>query len=85
MQLKKAQKDEEEKREQESAATGHDVAAILHMGETFFERMLKTYPEMEAMVPRTHFFRSTYILQEALNALRDGDASLFDTAISTYQ
>jgi hypothetical protein len=29
VQLKKAQKDEEEKREQESAATGHDVAAIL--------------------------------------------------------
>jgi aminoglycoside 2''-phosphotransferase len=62
-----------------------DVGAILHMGDAFFARMLKTYPEMEAMVPRTHFFRSTYILQEALNALRDGDKPLFATAISTYQ
>ena len=62
-----------------------DVAAILHMGETFFGRMLKTYPEMAAMVPRAHFFRSTYILQEALNALHDGDEPLFASAISSYQ
>lgn len=61
-----------------------DVAAILHMGETFFTQMLKTYPEMATMVPRTHFFRSTYVLQEALNALRDDDRSLFAEAIARY-
>jgi aminoglycoside 2''-phosphotransferase len=62
-----------------------DVAAILHMGEPFFKRMLKTYPEMEMMRPRTRFFQSTYILQEALNALRDDDQALFTTAIAEYQ
>ena len=62
-----------------------DVAAILNMGEAFFGRMLKTYPAMQAMVERTHFFRSTYILQEALNALRDKDMPLFDSAMSSYQ
>lgn len=62
-----------------------DVAAILNMGEGFFARMVKTYPAMAAMVPRTRFFRSTYILQEALNALRDGDRLLFAAAIAHYQ
>lgn len=62
-----------------------DVAAILNMGEGFFARMLKTYPAMAAMIPRTHFFRSTYILQEALNALHDGDRPLFASAIAHYQ
>ena len=62
-----------------------DVAAILNMGEGFFNRMLKTYPAMAAMVPRTRFFRSTYLLQEALNALRDGDVPLFTAAITHYQ
>ena len=62
-----------------------DVAAIMNMGETFFTQMLKTYPEMEAMVPRTHFFRSTYGLQEALNALGDSDKSLFAEAIAQYR
>jgi len=62
-----------------------DVAAIMNMGEAFFAQMLKTYPEMEAMVPRTYFFRSTYGLQEALNALRDGDTPLFSEAIAPYQ
>lgn len=62
-----------------------DVAAIMNMGKPFFTQMLKTYPEMEAMVPRTHFFRSTYVLQEALNALRDGDKSLFAEAIAQYR
>ncbi|MBK8798889.1 MAG: aminoglycoside phosphotransferase family protein [Anaerolineales bacterium] len=62
-----------------------DVAAILNMGEAFFARMLETYPAMQAMVKRTHFFRSTYILQEALNALRDGDMPLFASAIVIYQ
>lgn len=62
-----------------------DVAAILNMGEGFFARMAKTYPAMAAMRPRTHFFRSTYILQEALNALHDGDRPLFAAAIARYQ
>ena len=62
-----------------------DVAAILNMGEGFFARMVKTYPAMAAMLPRTHFFRSTYILQEALNALHDGDRPLFASAIAHYQ
>lgn len=29
-----------------------DVGAIMHMGESFVARMLKTYPEMEQMAPR---------------------------------
>ena len=62
-----------------------DVAAIMNLGETFFTQMLKTYPEMKDMVPRTHFFRSTYGLQEALNALRDGNKSLFAEAIAPYR
>ena len=62
-----------------------DVAAILNMGEAFFARMLKTYPEMASLAPRTYFFRSTYALQEALNALRDGDMPLFSSAIAQYQ
>ncbi|MEZ4732470.1 MAG: phosphotransferase [Caldilineaceae bacterium] len=62
-----------------------DVAAILNMGEGFFARMVNTYPAMADMVSRTHFFRSTYILQEALNALHDGDTTLFASAIAHYQ
>jgi aminoglycoside 2''-phosphotransferase len=62
-----------------------DAGAILNMGDDFFARMVKTYPAMVDMVPRTHFFRSTYALQEALNALHDGDRPLFAAAIAHYQ
>lgn len=62
-----------------------DVAAILNMGEDFFARMVKTYPSMVEMLPRTHFFRSTYVLQEALNALHDGDIPLFASVMANYQ
>ena len=62
-----------------------DVAAILHMGQPFFQRMLKTYPEMEAMLPRTHFPRSTYALQEALNGIHDHDAEAFERGIAEFR
>lgn len=62
-----------------------DAAAIEHMGEEFYGEMLHEYPAMAEMRPRVRFFQSTYGLQEALNALRDGDQGLFEEAIAQYR
>jgi len=42
-----------------------DVAALSSYGEEFFALCLTTYPEMQLMLERAHFYRSTFALQEA--------------------
>src|SRR5205085_6629176 len=48
-----------------------DVAALSTYGEEFFALCLDIYPEMQTMLDRARFYRSTFALQEAYYGLRD--------------
>jgi aminoglycoside 2''-phosphotransferase len=58
-----------------------DVAAISTSGDDFFQRIRKAYPEIESMLERAAFYKSTYALQEALYGLRDDDKESFESGI----
>lgn len=62
-----------------------DVAAILHLGEDFFRRMCRTYPELAKLRPRVAFIQSTFALQEAYYGLRDGVKEAFESGIAQYR
>lgn len=63
-----------------------DLGALLaSFGRTFVERMHPAYPELEGMLERATFFTSTYALQQALDALRDGDEEMFEDGIDSYR
>ncbi len=61
-----------------------DVAALSTYGEEFFALCLATYPEMQTMLDRAQFYRSTFALQEAYYGLRDGDQAAFQRGIAAY-
>lgn len=62
-----------------------DVGAILNLGEDFFSRMCRIYPEMIQLRERVTFYRSTYALQEALYGLRDNVRVSFEAGIAAYR
>lgn len=61
-----------------------DIAALLTISDDFLERALPLYPEIPGMLERAGFYASTYALQEALHALRDGDEATFTAALEPY-
>ena len=61
-----------------------DVGAIWSLGERFMEHFFALYPEMRTTVERVKFIRSTYALQQALYALRDGNQEDFDDGMQHY-
>ena len=61
-----------------------DVGAIWSLGDRFMEHFFALYPEMRTTVERVKFIRSTYALQQALYALRDGNEEDFDDGIQQY-
>ncbi|MEM7534650.1 MAG: aminoglycoside phosphotransferase family protein [Chloroflexota bacterium] len=62
-----------------------DVGAVLTLGEPFFARMCRVYPEMATYRPRVAFYQSTYALQEALYGLRDNVMESFEAGIADYR
>lgn len=62
-----------------------DVGAILNLGEEFFYRMCRVYPEMAVLRERVEFYRSTYALQEALYGLKDNVMPAFEAGIAAYR
>jgi aminoglycoside 2''-phosphotransferase len=61
-----------------------DVAALSTYGEEFFTVCLAAYPEMQTMLDRARFYRSTFALQEAYYGLRDNDQAAFQRGIADY-
>ncbi len=61
-----------------------DVGALLGYGESFMERCYAVYPEMRETLKRVRFFRTTYALQQALYALRDGNREDFEDGMREY-
>lgn len=72
----------------ESLALGDpamDVAALAGYGQDFLKYCLESYPAMQTMLERVHFYRGTYALQEAYYGLRDGNQQAFERGIAPYQ
>jgi aminoglycoside 2''-phosphotransferase len=61
-----------------------DLASLSTLGEAFSGRLFATYPQLEGMVSRARFYRSTFGLLQALYALRDGDREGFEDGLSAY-
>jgi len=61
-----------------------DVGALLGYGESFMERCYPAYPEMRDTLKRVAFIRTTYALQQALYALRDGNREDFEDGMRDY-
>ncbi len=61
-----------------------DVAALSTMGDDLLARIYQGYPAMATMMERARFYRSTYALQQALYALRDGNEDDFADGIAEY-
>lgn len=62
-----------------------DVGALYGYGEPFMEACCAVYPEMRSMLHRVRFIRSTYALQQAAYALRDGNQEDFEDGIAEYR
>ncbi len=61
-----------------------DIAAAMSYGESFFARYSMTYPNIESMLGRAHFYRGTYALYEALHGIKHGDEEAFKSGIAAY-
>lgn len=62
----------------------HDIAAVSTYGEAFLERFYSTYPEVETMVERANFYKSTFALSEALHGIKNGDESAFRAGMASF-
>lgn len=61
-----------------------DIASAMTLGDAFFGRFHVLYPEIESMLERARFYRSTYALMEALHGAKFGDEEAFESGISAY-
>lgn len=62
-----------------------DMGALLSSyGSEFVARVCGVYPDLRAASPRVDFIRSTYALQQALYALREGKQADFDDGMRDY-
>lgn len=62
-----------------------DIGAVWSLGDNFMFYFWSYFPEMRATLPRVKFIRSTYALQQALYALRDGNQDDFEDGIQNYR
>lgn len=61
-----------------------DFAALYSYGEAFYRQCYSVYPEMEAALPRIHFYQGTFALQEALFGIENGDMGAFQSGMANY-
>ena len=61
-----------------------DIAAASTLGEPLFGRFVETYPAVESMMLRAHFYRGTYALDEALHGFKSGDSEAFESGMARY-
>jgi aminoglycoside 2''-phosphotransferase len=59
-----------------------DLAAASCYG---LDRLARVYPEVDAAIPRVHFYVGTFALQEALFGVENGDEAAFARAIAAYR
>ncbi|MEM9952971.1 MAG: phosphotransferase [Chloroflexota bacterium] len=54
-------------------------------GKVFFERMMRYYPELDAMRPRIEFYSGTFALQEALHGALNNDEEALQAGLEPYR
>lgn len=62
-----------------------DIAALSCYGEPFLALGALAYPGVAKLLPRARLYRATFALQQALWALRNGDAEAFEDGIAAYR
>jgi len=62
-----------------------DVGAVWSLGDNLMPYFLACYPEMRLILDRVKFIRSTYALQQALYAFRDGNQNDFEDGLRAYR
>lgn len=62
-----------------------DVGAVWSLGDSLMKHFFDHYPEMRQTLDRVRFLHSTYALQQALYALRDGNVEDFEDGIAQYR
>lgn len=62
-----------------------DIGAVWSLGANLIAPLLDQYPAMRAVLPRVQFIRSTYALQQAFYALRDGNEEEFEDGLRDYR
>jgi len=64
----------------------YDFAGLLSgFGEDFVQRCYHSYPEVEHFIHRTHFYKGTFALLEALFGVENDDPRAFEAGIQTYR
>ena len=61
-----------------------DLAAISTFGDSFLGRMSEYYPNIESLLERAKFYRSTFALYEALHGFRYDDKEAFRSGMEQY-
>lgn len=64
-----------------------DLAALYGFegrGEQFFNRMLRYYPNLDAMLPRIQFYSGTFALLEALHGVHHNDDDALKAGLESY-
>jgi len=61
-----------------------DIAAISTFGDSFFDRIHGYYPNIEPLLERAKFYRSTFALYEALHGFRTHDQEAFRSGMEQY-
>jgi aminoglycoside 2''-phosphotransferase len=61
-----------------------DIAAVSCYGEHFLRRFSAAYPQVESMIDRARFYKSTFALQEALHGLRNNDRDAFESGLAGF-
>jgi aminoglycoside 2''-phosphotransferase len=61
-----------------------DIAAAMTLGDNWFKHLCTAYPNVEQLLPRAKFYRSTFPLQAALYGLRHGDEEEFRSGLEPY-
>jgi aminoglycoside 2''-phosphotransferase len=61
-----------------------DIAAISTFGDSFLDRIRGYYPNIEPLLERAKFYRSTFALYEALHGFRNNDGEAFRSGMEQY-
>ena len=61
-----------------------DIAAVSTFGDSFFDRIRGYYPDIEPLLERANFYRSTFALYEALHGFRNNDSEAFRSGMESY-
>lgn len=62
-----------------------DFAGLLSSyGEAFIQRCMRFYPRLEELMPRVHFYRGIFALEEALFGVENNDVDAFQAGIAQY-